>query len=82
MAEPECNHCGKCCQFVYKGVKYNCPYLKMDQDGKSSCEIYETRIGTIIFQAPDKTFVCGYRVQQNEKIDDCPYNDLLTNTPG
>lgn len=54
----------------------------MDQDGKSSCEIYETRIGTIIFQAPDKTFVCGYRVQQNEKIDDCPYNDLLTNTPG
>lgn len=78
MDKLECNHCGQCCQFTYNGIKYNCPYLEFDENNKSSCSIYENRIGTIIFEDKGKSLVCGYRKDQDFLIDDCPYNELIT----
>lgn len=34
----ECNRCGACCEILFK-----CPFLKKQDDGTTSCGIYEDR---------------------------------------
>ncbi|HVG39003.1 MAG TPA: YkgJ family cysteine cluster protein [Pyrinomonadaceae bacterium] len=34
----ECNRCGACCEILFK-----CPFLKKQDDGSTSCGIYEDR---------------------------------------
>jgi hypothetical protein len=34
----ECNRCGACCEILFK-----CPFLKKQNDGTTSCGIYEDR---------------------------------------
>lgn len=34
----ECNRCGACCEILFK-----CPFLKKQNDGSTSCGIYEDR---------------------------------------
>ncbi len=34
----ECNRCGACCELLFK-----CPFLKKQEDGSTTCGIYEDR---------------------------------------
>jgi len=77
ILEPICNRCGKCCYFEYEGRKIRCPYLIIESENMTSCEIYEYRVGTIIVESTGVLYVCGYRKNQKHTIPNCPYNHLI-----
>ena len=65
----KCLRCGKCCHF--ENGK-SCPHLVFEE-GKTSCRIYKTRLGTKIGNNE-----CVLRVNTKFDYDGCPYN---TNKP-
>lgn len=71
-----CLRCGKCCRYVTRrGVvtSIKCKYLVEESDGKTSCSIYEKRLGaqTILDN------VCMLRSDSRPIIKGCPYNDII-----
>lgn len=65
-----CNLCAKCCYFTHKSVTYKCPYLLPN----NLCEIYETRIGTIIAELDNIRYSCHMRANVNKDYEGCPQN--------
>jgi len=61
----ECLRCGKCCK--------GCEFLIKTFD-VTSCLVYNSRLGRKVKR---NKHVCVMRVDQNEIIDGCPYNELI-----
>jgi glycosyltransferase involved in cell wall biosynthesis len=70
----KCLRCGKCCYFEVDGKSLPCPYLQILDNGLTSCNIYDKRLGTIVFESGDKNICCGLRQDQHKNIAGCPYN--------
>ena len=70
-----CNRCGQCCYFPNeKGVTIKCKYL-VKIGGKSSCRIYDKRIGALLYRKGDYIVTCTMREKQGGNYPSCPYNN-------
>lgn len=66
-----CNRCGECCSYQdEKGRKKYCSQLIKQNDGKTSCSVYNNRIGTTIY----KDLRCSDRLEDERFHPGCPYN--------
>ncbi len=64
-----CTNCGLCC---YLPDGSPCKWLRWKEDGKSFCEVYETRLGRYLGQG----FYCEDIMKVVTLYKDCPYNEL------
>jgi len=70
MGEDKCLRCGKCC--YWEGTP--CKYLKFLKDGSTECEIYENRLGTLLYEDKVRWVKCGLREKNPFNYPGCPYN--------
>jgi hypothetical protein len=73
MDEDKCLRCGQCCFMPDSEGRITtepCKHLVFNEDEKTFCNIYETRIGTHL---GDK-IVCGLRCKDRFDYENCPYN--------
>lgn len=78
--ESLCNRCGQCCMRKLRGNPKKllaCPYLIIEENGLTSCKIYERRRkilsrGEVVKIGLNRT--CGYRYQSKVDFEGCPYN--------
>lgn len=78
----DCNRCGECCSYIKNNKKKYCRYLIWaEKTGKTTCSIYETRLGTVIDE--DLDMRCqGSRTEHNRIIPNCPQNIVIAHRNG
>jgi hypothetical protein len=81
----KCLRCGQCCHYPIQGILTPCRFLKKLPDGKTRCGVYKTRIGRVMFNINNVTYViCGDRKDSRFNYPGCPYNirkEILCQNP-
>ena len=82
MSDDKCKRCGECCRLTHPLTNADlgyCKHLKFNEDGTTTCLIYDDRINKIIYTQDGVVWYCTLISKVDKVPKDCAYEEEKLN---